>query len=147
MWNPQVSFTPWLGSASSSFSSCNFLMKISIFCLTFTLFFLHISTLYLYPFWISLFLSNSSYNTAFSFSLATNLFFKVFSSKDKFPIFKFTIAMVWNNSTVFFIFIISASTSSTNFGVFVRVVGSPNLFINDVNSCTTPVQIRMGIPL
>ncbi len=79
---------------SSSFSSCTLLMSLLIFCSTFALFFLQISTLCLYPFWNSLSLSNSSYSVAFSFSLMANLFFKLLTSRFKFPIFKLTIAIV-----------------------------------------------------
>jgi hypothetical protein len=77
-------------------------MNILIFWSTFALFFLEISTLCLYPFWKSLSLSNSSYSIAFSFSLITNLFFRLLTSKVKFPIFRITIAMVWNDSIALF---------------------------------------------
>ncbi len=97
---------------SSSFSSYNFLMNILFLCSTFALFFLQISTLCLYPFWKSLSLSNSSCNIAFSFSFVTNLFFKLFTSKVKFPIFRLIIPMVWNNSTTSYAFITFATTSS-----------------------------------
>jgi hypothetical protein len=77
-----------------SFLSYSFLTSILIFCSIFALFFLHISTLCLYPFWKSLSLFNSSYSIAFSFSFITNPFFILFTSKIKFPVFKLTIAMV-----------------------------------------------------
>ncbi len=77
---------------SCSFSSYNFLMTILVFCLAFTLFFLQNSKLCLYPFWKSVSLSNSSYNI--TFSPIANMFFKVFTSRAKFPIFRVTIAMV-----------------------------------------------------
>jgi hypothetical protein len=79
---------------SSSFSSYNFLMNTLIFCSTSTMFFLQISTLCLYLFWKFISLFNSSYSTTFSFSPLANLFFKLLTSKFKFPIFKLTIAIV-----------------------------------------------------
>ncbi len=83
------------------------------------MFFLHISTLCLYPFWKSLSLSSSSYKDAFSFSPVTNLFFELFTSIIKFPIFKLTIAIIWNNSTTLFACITFLATSSKDFGVLV----------------------------
>ncbi len=120
---------------SSSFSSCSFLMNTLFFCSAFALFFFYISTLCLYPFWKLISLSNSSYNTTF-FSLVTNLFFKVFTLRVKFPIFRFKIAMVWNNLVALFAFITSTSTSSIDFGVLIYVVGSPYPFANDPSSYT-----------
>ncbi len=60
----------------------------------------------------------------------------MFSPKVKFPMFRLTIAMVWNNSINLFAFINSASTSSTNFGVLVYVKGSINPFAKDPSSST-----------
>jgi len=111
-------------------------MNILFFHSAFAMFFLQISTLCLYPFWNSLSLSNSSCNIAFSFSLVTDMFFRVFTSKVKFPIFKITIAMVWNNLATLYAFIISIVTSSIDFGVLVYVVGSPDPAAYDPNSCT-----------
>jgi hypothetical protein len=65
---------------NSSFSCCNFLMSTLIFCLTFALLFLQVSTLCLHPFWKSISLSNPSYNIAFSFSHVANMFFRLFTS-------------------------------------------------------------------
>jgi hypothetical protein len=114
----------------------------------FFLFFLQISTLCLYPFWNSLSLSNSSYNIAFSFSLVTNLFFRMFTYKIKFPIFKLTIATVWNNSATLFAFITFVATFSTNFGVLVYVVGSLDPFVDDPSSCAIlfPISNSNGNP-
>ncbi len=81
-------------------------------------------------------LSNSSYNTTFSFSLTNNLFSRMFASKIKFPIFRFTIAMVWNNLAAFSTFITFVATSSINFGVLVYVIGSIDLSIDDPSSYT-----------
>jgi len=133
---------------SSSFSSYNFLMSILFFYSASTLFFLQISTLCLYPFWKSLSLSNSSYNTAFSFSLVSNLFFKVFTCKLKFPIFRFIIAMVWNNLVALSTFIIFVATSSIDFGVLVYVVWSPYPSTNDPRSYTIllPISNSNGNP-
>ncbi len=88
------------------------------------------------PFWNSFSLSNSSYNIAFSFYPVTNLFFRVFTFRIKFPIFRVTIAMVWNNSTALSTFITFATTSSTNFGVLVNVVRSLDPSIDDPSSYT-----------
>jgi len=44
--------------------------------------------------------------------------------------------MVWSNLTTLFTFITSITTSSTDFGVLVYVIGSPNPSIDDPNSCT-----------
>jgi len=121
---------------SFSFSSCSFLMSILIFYLAFALFFLQISKLCLYPLWKSLSLSNSSYNVTFSFSPIANLFFKMFISIVKFPIFRLTIAMVLNNSIILSTFITSVATSSTDFGVLVYVVVSLDFSANDPRSCT-----------
>jgi hypothetical protein len=64
------------------------------------------------------------------------MFFKVFTSTVKFPIFKLTIAMVWNYSTILSTYITSTTTFSTNFGVFVCVVGFVDPSTNDPNSYT-----------
>jgi len=123
---------------SSSFSSYNFLMNTFIFYLIFSLFFLHISTLCLYPFWKSLSLSNSSYSIAFSFSPVANLLFKLFTSIFKFPIFRLLITMVWNNSIALSAFITFVTTSSTDFGVFVYVIRFLDFSANDPISCSNP---------
>jgi hypothetical protein len=81
-------------------------------------------------------LSNSTYNITFSFFLVANLFFRLFTSKVKFPIFRFIIAMVWNNSTASFVYITSTTTSSTYFGVLVCVIGFLDPSIYDPNSYT-----------
>jgi hypothetical protein len=60
----------------------------------------------------------------------------LFTSRIKFPIFKFTIAMVWNNSTTLSTYITSITTCSIDFGVLVCVVGFRNPSPNDPNSCT-----------
>ncbi len=65
-----------------------------------------------------------------------NLFFKLLTSKFKFPIFKFTIAMVWNNSTTSSICITSVATSSIDFGVLIYVVRFLDLSTKDPNSYT-----------
>jgi hypothetical protein len=65
-----------------------------------------------------------------------NLFFKLLTSKFKFPVFKLIIAIVWNNSTTFYACIIFVATSSTNFGVFVDVVGFLDPSKDDPISCT-----------
>jgi hypothetical protein len=65
-----------------------------------------------------------------------NLFFKLLTSKFKFPIFRLTIAIVWKNSTTFYACITSIITFPTNFGVFVYVVGFLDPFANDRISCT-----------
>ncbi len=44
--------------------------------------------------------------------------------------------MVRNNSATLFAFIISPTTSSIDFGVLVKVVGSPNPYVDYPNSCT-----------
>ncbi len=69
-------------------------MNNLFFYSTFTMFFFQIFTLCLYPFWKYYSLSNSSYNIAFSFSHVPNLFFKMFISKVKFPIFRLIITIV-----------------------------------------------------
>jgi hypothetical protein len=79
---------------SSSFSSSSFLMSNLFVYSAFTLFFLQISTFCLYPFWKSFSLSISSYNITFSFSPINNIFFIMFTSKVKFPVSRFIIAMV-----------------------------------------------------
>jgi hypothetical protein len=121
---------------SSSFSSCSFLTNILLFCLAFALLFLQIFTLCLYPFWKSISLFNSSYNTTFSFSPIPNLFFGVFTSKVKFRIFILTIATIKINYVVLSAFITFATTSSTNFGVLVYVVRSLDPSIDDPSSYT-----------
>jgi hypothetical protein len=63
------------------------------------------------------------------------MFFKLFTSRVKFPIFKLTIAMVKNNSTTLSTHIIFATTSS-NFGVLICVVGFLDPFVDDPNSYT-----------
>ncbi len=63
--------------------------------------------------------------------------------------FRLTIAMVWNNLVALYDLITSAATSSTDFGVLVRVIGSLDPSIDDPRSCTifSPIQIQMGILL
>ncbi len=85
---------------------------------------------------MSIYLSNSSCNIAFFFSHAANLFFRMFISKIKFPIFRFIIPMVSNNLVALFAFITFAATSSTDFGVLVYVIGSLDVSIDDPNSYT-----------
>jgi hypothetical protein len=111
-------------------------MNILIFYSFFVLCFLSIFILCLYSLWNSLSLSNSSYNVAFSFSYVVNLFFRLLTSIFKFPIFRFTIAMVWNNLVVLSTYITSATTSSTDLGVLVFVVGFLNPFLENPNSYT-----------
>jgi hypothetical protein len=122
---------------SSSFSTYGFLMNTLIFYLASTLSFFQISTLCLYPFWKSFSLSNSSYHIAFSFSPMANLFFKLLTSKFKFPIFRFIIVVVWNTLVAFYICITSAATSSTDFGILVYVIRysdpSTNVAISYIN--------------
>jgi hypothetical protein len=65
-----------------------------------------------------------------------NLFFKLFTSKFIFPIFIFTIAMVWNNSASLYACITSITTSSTNFGVLIYVIGFWDPYANDPISYT-----------
>jgi hypothetical protein len=60
----------------------------------------------------------------------------VFTSKVKFPIFKLTLTMVWNNSVALSTFITSTTTSSADFGVLVCVRGSPSPSIDDPSSYT-----------
>ncbi len=81
-------------------------------------------------------LSNSTYYITFSFSFVSNLFFRLFTSKFKFPIFKLTIAMVWNNLVTLSACITSSTTSSIDFGVLVYVVGFLNPSTKDPSSCT-----------
>jgi hypothetical protein len=90
----------------------------------------------LYSLWKCLSLSNSTCDTAFSFSYVVNLFFKLFTFKFKFPIFILIIAIVWNNYITLFVCITSTTTSSTNFGVLVYVVGFLNPSTKDPSSCT-----------
>jgi hypothetical protein len=73
----------------------------------------------------------------------------MFTSRIKFPIFRLTIAMVWNNITSLYAFITYVVTSSTDFGVLVCVVRSPNPFVADPNSCTIllPSSNSNGNPL
>ncbi len=75
-------------------------------------------------------------HVTFSFSYVTNLFFRLLTSKFKFPIFRLTIAMVLNNSIVLLTCITFAAISSTDFSVFVCVVGFLDPFVNDPISCT-----------
>ncbi len=117
-------------------SSCSFLINLLILYSTSALFFLHIFKLCLHPFWYSLSLFNSSCSSTFSFPLVANLFFKLLTSKFKFPIFRLTIAIVWKNSTTFYACITSIITFPTNFGVLVYVVGFLDPFANDRISCT-----------
>jgi len=142
-------FSPVMLPLSSSFSSCSFLMNTLIFYSASALFFLHISTLCLYPFWKSLSLSNSSYNIAFFFSPIANIFFRLLTSRVKFPIFKLTIAMVWNNSTTLFAYITFATISSITFGVLVCVVGFLDRLkmIPSPTPFCSPTHIQMEIPL
>ncbi len=121
---------------SSLFSSCSFYMSLLIFYSFFAMFFLQISMLYLYSLWKSLFLYNSTYNTAFSFSYVANQFFKLLTSKFKFPIFKLTIAMVWNNLVASFACITFATTSSIDFGILVCVIRFLDPFTDDPITCT-----------
>ncbi len=118
------------------FSSYSFLMNLLFLCSTSALFFLHIFALCLHPFWNSLSLFNSSCSINFSFSLVANLFFKLLTSRFKFPIFRLTIAIVWKNSTTFYACITSIITFSTNFDVLVYDVGFSEPFANDRISCT-----------
>ncbi len=64
------------------------------------------------------------------------MFFKLFTFRVKFCIFKLTIAMVWNNSIALSTCIIFATTFSTNFGVLVYVIGFLNPFVDDPTSYT-----------
>jgi len=84
---------------------------------------------------VSLF-TNSSHSIAFYFSLIANLFFRLFISIFKFPIFKLTIAMVGSNSIGLFACINFVATSSIDFGVLVYVVGFLDPSIDDPTSCT-----------
>jgi hypothetical protein len=59
-----------------------------------------------------------------------NLFFKLLTSTFKFPIFKLTIAIVWNNLVPFYAYITFVATSSIDFGVLVYVVGFSDLSID-----------------
>jgi hypothetical protein len=59
-----------------------------------------------------------------------NLVFRLFISIFKFPVLRFTIAIVWNNSIAFYVFITRTTTSSTDFGVLVYVIGYLNPFTN-----------------
>ncbi len=93
----------------------------------------------LFFFYKSLSLSNSTCNIAF-FSFMANLLFKLITSKFKFPIFKLTIAMVWNNSTTISAYITSAATSSTNFSVLICLVGFLDPFVEDPSSCSSTPQ-------
>jgi hypothetical protein len=65
-----------------------------------------------------------------------NFFFWLLTSIFKFPIFRFTIAIVWNNSATFYVCITSTTTSSINFGVLVCVVGFLDPFVDNTISCT-----------
>ncbi len=65
-----------------------------------------------------------------------NLFFRTFTSKFKFPIFKFTIVMVWNNSVTLSICITFVDNSSIDFGVLICVIGFLNPFAKDPSLCT-----------
>jgi hypothetical protein len=90
----------------------------------------------LYSLWKFLSLSNSTCNIAFFFSYVANLFFKLFTFKFKFPIFKLIITIVWNNYIALFAYITSITTSSTNFGVLVCVIGFLDPSTKDPSSCT-----------
>jgi uncharacterized membrane protein len=59
-----------------------------------------------------------------------NLFFKLFTSIFKFPIFKLTIVIVWNNLIAFYVCITFTTTSSMDFGVLVYVIRYLNPFTN-----------------
>ncbi len=89
----------------------------------------------LYSLWKSLSLSNSTYNITFSFFFMANLLLRLLTSKFKFPIFKFTIAMVWNNLATLFACITFVTTLSIDFGVLVYVVGFLDPFTKGPNSC------------
>jgi hypothetical protein len=69
-----------------------------------------------------------------------NMFFKLFASKIKFPIFRFTIAIVWNNYVALFACITSTTTSSTDFGVLVYVIGFLDPSIKDPSYCTNTIR-------
>jgi hypothetical protein len=136
-------------SLNSSFSSCSFFMSTLIFYSTFTMFFFQISTLCLLPFWKSLSLSNSSYITTFSFSPMVNLLFKLLTSKFKYPIFKLTIVMVWNNSTaLLFALLLRLPPPQTlvylsmswDFWILLQMIPSPTLI------CSL-TQIQLEIPM
>jgi hypothetical protein len=58
------------------------------------------------------------------------------TSKFKFPIFRFIIAMVWNNLVALSAYITFVSTSSTNFGVLICVIVFLDSFVDDPISCT-----------
>jgi len=89
----------------------------------------------LYSLWKSFSLSNSTYNIAFSFTSVANLFFRLLTSKFKFPIFKLIIAIVLNNFVALSICITFATTSSTNFSVLFYVVGFLDPSTEVLDSC------------
>ncbi len=137
---------------SSSFASLIINIKVLILWSFFIRYFLQIFILWLYSFWMSFSFSNYSYNVAFFFSYVINLNNKLLTSRFKFPAFKLTITMVWNNSIILSACNTSIATSSIDLGVLVYVMGfldpspkDPNFYIIilDLNSNGCPFLLQI----